>query len=85
MNLAGVIRARFKLKRKVVALSSEAKASAMIIGSLPILVGTALFFMNREFIMLLFTTTPGKVMTAGGIIWMSLGVLVMKMMINFKV
>ena len=84
-NLAGVIRARFKLKRKVIALSSEAKASAMIIGSLPFLVGTALYFMNKEFIMLLFTTTPGKIMTVCGFVWMSIGILVMKMMINFKV
>lgn len=84
-NLAGVIRARFKLKRKVIALSSEAKASAMIIGSLPFLVGLGLYFMNKEFIMLLFTTTPGKIMTVGGLMWMGIGILVMKIMINFKV
>ena len=57
----------------------------MIIGSLPFLVGTALYFMNKEFIMLLFTTTPGKIMTVCGFVWMSIGILVMKMMINFKV
>lgn len=84
-NLAGVIRARFKLKRKVQALSSEAKASAMIIGSLPFLVGSGLFFINREYINLLFNTTPGIIMVIGGAVWMGIGIMVMKVMINFKV
>lgn len=85
MNLAGVIRARFRLKRKVQALSSEAKASAMIIGCLPLLVGTGLYFINRDFIMLLFTTPMGKSMLGGGVIWMSIGIFIMRAMINFKV
>jgi tight adherence protein B len=85
MNLSGVIRARFRLKRKVAALSAEAKASAMIIGCLPVLVGSGLYFINKEYIMLLFTTTMGQIMFFGGVIWMSLGIIIMKIMINFKV
>lgn len=85
MNLAGVIRARFRLKRKVQALSAEAKASAGIIGSLPFLVGLGMWFINNEYIELLFTTTPGIIMTIGGFVWMSIGVFIMKAMINFKV
>lgn len=84
-NLAGVIRARFRLKRKVQALSSEAKASAGIIGSLPFLVGGGMYFINPEYIMLLFQTTPGMIMTVGGGMWMMIGILIMKIMINFKV
>lgn len=84
-NLAGVIRARFRLRRKVDALSSEAKASAMIIGSLPFLVGGGLYFLNTEYVMLLFTTAPGRVMVVIGIVWMTIGSLIMKAMINFKV
>lgn len=84
-NLAGVIRARFRLRRKVQALSAEAKASAGIIGSLPFLVGGGMYFINNEYILLLFTTTPGIVMTIGGAVWMSIGILIMKVMINFKV
>lgn len=85
MNLAGVIRARFRLKRKVQALSSEAKASAMIIGALPFLIGGGLFFINPEYIGLLFSTNMGRFMLVGGAIWMSIGVIIMKAMINFKV
>lgn len=84
-NLANVIRARFRLKRKIVALSSEAIASASIIGALPILVATGLYFLNPDYIMILFTTPTGKMLVAGAAVWMGLGVVVMKAMINFKV
>ncbi len=84
-NLSGVIRARHRLKRKVEALSAEAKISAMIIGALPILVSLALWGVNPSYINLLFTHPTGKMLLFGAILWMSLGVLVMRQMINFKV
>ena len=83
-GLAKVIRARFRLKRKVQALSSEAKSSAMIIGALPVFVATAMYFINPEYIGVLFYH-PGKWMLFGAIFWMCCGILVMKQMINFKV
>lgn len=85
MNLAGVIRARFKLKRKVKALSSEAKASAAIIGCLPFLVGGAISLINPDYMGILFESTPGKVMLVGSAVWMSMGIFIMKAMINFRV
>lgn len=84
-NLSGVIRARFKLKRKVVALSSEARASAMIIGALPITVGVLLKIVNPEYMSLLFEDRTGNVLLWGCGIWMSIGILVMRQMINFRV
>ena len=85
MNLAAVIRARFRLKRKVKALSSEAIVSAGIIGSLPNFVAVSLYFVNREYIEILFTDPFGKVLLAGAIIWMCIGIFIMRAMINFKV
>jgi tight adherence protein B len=85
MNLAGVIRARFRLKRKVQALSSEAKSSAMIIGALPILVGGGLFAINPDYIGLLTGTTVGQIMIVGAGVWMGIGIMIMKVMINFKI
>lgn len=85
MNLSGVIRARFRLKRKVKALSSEAKSSAMIIGALPVVIGGGLFALNPDYIGLLFSTVPGKICMIGSAFWMSCGVMVMKIMINFKI
>jgi tight adherence protein B len=84
-GLAKVIRARFRLRRKVQALSSEAKSSAAIIGALPVLVGLGLYFMNPEYIGVLFTEKIGKFLLAGAVFWMACGVFVMKQMINFKV
>lgn len=84
-NLASVIRARYKLKRKIQALSSEAKASAMIIGALPFLVGFGMFFLNPEYAMLLLTTPTGKFWMTGSAVWMLIGIFIMKAMINFKI
>lgn len=84
-NLSNVIRSRFKLARKVKALSSEAKASAMIIGALPIVVATGMYFINREYIEVLFTDPTGKFLLGCAIAWMCCGILVMRQMINFKV
>ena len=85
INLAKVIRARYRLRRKVQALSSEAKASAMIIGSLPFLVGGGLFLVNPDYMDPLFMTTTGKTMLAGAACWMGIGIFIMKIMINFKI
>lgn len=85
LNLARVIRARFRLKRKIKALSSEAIASAAIIGSLPPLVCLGMYFGNPDYIGILFSDPFGNVLLAGAIFWMGLGVVVMKIMINFKI
>jgi tight adherence protein B len=84
-NLAGVIRARHRLKRKVAALSSEAKASAMIIGALPCIVALGMYVVNRTYIEVLFNDPTGNLLLGGAIFWMCMGILVMRQMINFKV
>lgn len=85
MNLSRVLRARFRLRRKVSALSAEAKASAMIIGALPILVAGGLYAINPKYMEPLFFTTQGKYYLTGAVCWMSIGILVMRQMINFKI
>lgn len=84
-NLAGVIRARFQMKRKVNALSSEAKASAGIIGALPLLVLGGMYMVNRDYIIILFEDPTGNMLLAGAGFWMFCGVMVMRQMINFKI
>jgi tight adherence protein B len=82
-NLSSVLRARKKMRDKVQALSSEAKTSAMIIGSLPFLITLVLTFINFGYISLLFTEDLGQLLILGSLIWMSLGVFIMRQMINF--
>lgn len=83
-NLSGVLRDRKRLQGKIKAMSSEAKASAMIIGSLPVVVGTLVYLTTPDYIKLLFTERMGNVMLACCAIWMGAGIAVMKKMISFK-
>jgi tight adherence protein B len=83
-NLAFVLRDRKRLQGKIRAMSSEAKASAWIIGSLPPAVMGIVYMTTPEYIGKLFTEKAGNLMLAGCVIWMSIGVFVMKKMIDFK-
>ncbi|HEY6025316.1 MAG TPA: type II secretion system F family protein [Pseudolabrys sp.] len=82
-NLSRVLRDRKKMKAKIRAMSQEAKASAAIIGALPIAVMTLVYLTSHDYITLLFTDPLGHLMLAASAIWMTIGVLVMKKMINF--
>lgn len=84
-NLSRVLRDRKKLKQKVQAVSSEAKASAAIIGSLPFIVGTLVWLVNPRYIELLWLTSGGRVVIGVSLTWMLAGCLVMRKMINFDV
>ncbi len=84
-NLADLLRKRRQLKLKIRAMSSEARASAMIIGSLPFLMFALLMAVNSEYMMILLTDLRGKVLLAGGLTWLSFGVFFMKQMINFEI
>ncbi len=84
-NLSAVLRDRKRLQGKIKALSSEAKASAGIIGSLPIAVMVLVSIFSPNYLTPLFTERMGNIMLAGCAGWMLLGVLVMKKMIDFKV
>jgi tight adherence protein B len=82
-NLSKVLRDRKKMRAKIQAMSQEAKASAAIIGALPIIVMVLVYLTSPKYITLLFTDPTGNVMLAGSAVWMTMGVLVMKKMINF--
>lgn len=84
-NLSRVLRDRKKMKGKVKAMSSEAKSSAGIIGSLPFLVGGAVYLTTPSYMMVLFTTNIGKIIIACGLLWMGIGIFIMRKMINFDI
>jgi tight adherence protein B len=73
-----------RLQGKIKAMSAEAKASAMIIGSLPPAVMGMVYMASPDYIMTLFNDRMGNLMLAGSVIWMSTGVFVMQKMISFK-
>lgn len=84
-NLSAVLRARKLLKEKVKALSSEAKASAWIIGSLPVIVMVLVYFTTPAYIMTLFTDKTGHLILLGASGLMATGIYIMRQMINFDV
>ncbi|MBR1271431.1 type II secretion system F family protein [Bradyrhizobium sp. AUGA SZCCT0222] len=82
-NLSKVLRDRKKMAEKIQAMSMEAKASAAIIGSLPPVVMVLVWITTPEYISLLWTDRLGQFMLVCCVGWMTIGVLVMKKMINF--
>jgi tight adherence protein B len=82
-NLSKVLRDRKKMAEKIQAMSMEAKASAGIIGSLPPIVMLLVYLSTPDYISLLWTHPTGQLMLVGCVIWMSVGIFVMKRMINF--
>ncbi len=82
-NLSRVLRERRQMKGKIKAMSMEAKASAAIIGILPVVVMTMVYLTSPEYIMLLFRVPIGNVILGFAAFWMFLGIMVMRKMINF--
>ena len=82
-NLSKVLRDRKKMAERIQAMSMEAKASAGIIGSLPPIVMVLVYLSTPDYISLLWTHPTGQLMLVGCALWMTLGILVMKKMINF--
>ena len=84
-NLSDVLRKRAQMKLKIKAMSSESKASAYIIGSLPFIVFILIWNINNAY-MAQFFTDPRLIATGlGGMVWMGIGAFIMKQMISFEI
>lgn len=83
MNLSAVLRDRKKMRGKIKAMSSEAKASAGIIGALPPIVAILVYVTSPDYMKLLFITSTGHIVLGVCAFWMSCGIFIMKKMINF--
>ena len=84
-NLADVLRKRAQMKLKIRAMSSESKASAYIVGSLPFVVFGLVWMMNPGYMGGFFTDQRLMVAGIGGIVWMSIGGMIMAKMVNFEI
>ena len=84
-NLSEILRKRHQMKLKVRALSAEGKASAYIVGSLPFIMFGITLSMNYDYASILFLDSRGIMAMSVGLVWMSLGVLIMMKMINFEI
>lgn len=84
-NLADVLRKRAQMKLKIRAMSSESKASAYIVGSLPFIVFTMIWWVNAKYIGGFFTDERLMVAGMGGLVWMSIGAFIMAKMVSFEI
>jgi tight adherence protein B len=84
-NLADVLRKRAQMKLKIRAMSSESKASAMIVGSLPFIVFTLVYMINPSYMAGFFSDERLMIAGVGGLIWMSIGGFIMAKMVNFEI
>ncbi|MFC3582117.1 type II secretion system F family protein [Sphingomonas hylomeconis] len=84
-NLANVLRMRGQMKLKIKAMSSESKASAYIIGSLPFIVFIMIWFINGTYMQTFFNDERLMVAGGGGLCWMAIGAFIMAKMINFEI
>ncbi|BDI60420.1 type II secretion system F family protein [Qipengyuania nanhaisediminis] len=84
-NLADVLRKRSQMKLKIKAMSSESKASAIIVGSLPFIVFGLIYWINPDYIGGFFYEDRLIVAGLGGLVWMSIGVFIMAKMVNFEI
>ncbi|WP_375461756.1 type II secretion system F family protein [uncultured Enterovirga sp.] len=82
-NLSRVLRERKRMKSKVQSMSQEAKASAAIIAALPFVVAIMTYITSPNYIELLWLTTAGKIALVLSALWMTIGIAVMRKMINF--
>jgi tight adherence protein B len=84
-NLSEVLRKRSQMKLKIRAMSSESKASAWIVGSLPFIVFGLIWMINQEYMAKFFSDERLMITGGGGLVWMGIGVFIMAKMIDFEI
>jgi len=84
-NLSDVLRKRFMMRMKIKAMSSEAKASAIIVGSLPFVVILALTFVAPGYLDPLIDDRRGNMAAAGAAMSMLIGIAIMAKMTRFEI
>ncbi len=84
-NLAEVLRKRAQMKMKIRAMSSESKASAYIVGALPFVVFTMIWWINPQYLAGFFTDDRLIIIGIGGFVWMSIGAFIMAKMVSFEI
>jgi tight adherence protein B len=84
-NLADVLRKRAQMKLKIRAMSSESKASAYIVGSLPFIVFGLIWFINDKYMQNFFVDERLIATGMGGLVWMGIGGFIMAKMVSFEI
>ncbi|WP_068073943.1 type II secretion system F family protein [Novosphingobium lentum] len=84
-NLADVLRKRAQMKLKIKAMSSESKASAYIVGSLPFIVFGLIYSINPVYLGKFFIDDRLIIAGCGGLTWLAIGAFIMAKMVSFEI
>ena len=84
-NLSHVIRERFKMRRKIKAISAEGRISALILSALPLVVLAAVTVTSPDFYGDVWQYDTTKITLAIAAVWMMIGNAVMMKMVNFRI
>ena len=84
-KIGSLIRERFKIWGQIQALTGEGRLSGIVLMALPVLLFVAVYQLNPEYVMVLFTDPLGKKMLAGGIVMQVMGALVIRKIVDIKV
>ncbi len=84
-NLSDVLRKRAQMKLKIKAMSSESKASAYIVGSLPFIVFGLIYTINPVYLGKFFVDERLIIAGMGGLTWLGIGAFIMAKMVSFEI
>lgn len=84
-NIAGTIRERVKIKGQIKTLTAQGRISGIIISLLPVGIGSVIYFINPEYIGLLFIHPVGKAMLVAGVVSQLMGILLIRRIVNIEV
>jgi len=84
-NLASVIRDRFKIRRQLRVITAQGRLSGYILAVLPIVVGFAIFIINRPYVMILFEHPVGQLLAVSAVILQILGYLWIRKIVNIEI
>jgi tight adherence protein B len=84
-NLELILRRRQQMRLKIRAMASEATASALIIGALPLVMAVLMYMVSAEYIRLLFTAPLGRLMLGAGVASLTIGGVIMRKMVRFEI
>jgi tight adherence protein B len=84
-KIAHLIRQRFQIWGQVQALTGEGRLSGIVLLALPVVLLAAVYKLNPDYIMVLFTDAMGKKMLGVAVFLQVLGALVIRKIVNIKV
>jgi len=83
-NISGTIRERVKIRGEIRTLTAQGRISGIVVGAMPVFLALALYWLNPEYISVLFTEPAGRLMLAGAIASQLIGAAIIRRIVNIE-